>query len=50
MMAYSTARRFITGRTPGWAEQIGQVCVFGSAPKTAASQPQNILERVASWT
>src|ERR1700729_3994123 len=38
-----------TGRTPGWARQIGQVWTFGSSPKES-SQPQNIFVRVASWT
>ena len=43
------ASRFITGSTPGWARQTGQVWVLGGSPKLS-SQPQNIFVRVESWT
>ncbi len=46
--ANSTARRLITGSVPGMPRQIGQVWLLGGAPNVVA-QPQNILERVASW-
>ena len=50
-MADSMAFALTTGRAPGNPRQIGQTCVFGSAPNTVA-QPQNILETVLSsmWT
>lgn len=47
LMAYSTARRLMTGSTPGIPRQMGQVCVFGGSPNFVL-QPQNILERVSS--
>ena len=44
-IAYSTAWRFSTGRTPGCPRQTGQVCEFGGAPKEV-EQPQKILDAV----
>src|ERR1041384_6840699 len=48
-MALSTATRLITGSEPGWPRQTGQVSEFGGAPKRF-SHPQNIFDRVESWT
>ncbi len=48
-MADSTAVPLTTGSEPGSPRQVGQTCVFGSAPKTVA-QPQNIFEAVPSST
>src|SRR5262245_39657052 len=45
----SIAARLATGRLPGRPRQTGQICVFGSAPKSVG-QPQNILVRVPSST
>jgi hypothetical protein len=45
----STARRLMTGRTPGSARQTGQTYVFGAASAYAVEQPQNILDAVRSW-
>jgi hypothetical protein len=36
---------FATGKDPGKPKQVGQVCVFGSAPNSV-EQPQNIFEFV----
>src|SRR5439155_15279756 len=47
-MPNSTARRLITGRTPGIPWQTGYVWLLGTAPNVVA-QPQNIFERVRSW-
>ena len=48
-MAYSTARRFVTGSDPGRPRQTGQTSVFGGAPKRLG-QPQNIFVSVESST
>src|SRR5258708_19975631 len=48
-MVYSIAALLITGSEPGRPRQTGQVCEFGSAPKTVG-QPQNIFDAVASST
>jgi hypothetical protein len=45
------AALFSTGKAPGRPRQVGQVCVFGSAPYSTG-HAQNILLRVVScaWT
>ena len=48
-MVDSTATRFSTGSDPGSPRQVGQVWLFGGAPKVV-SQPQNIFETVPSST
>src|SRR5580704_14120029 len=48
-MAISTARRFRTGKAPGWPRHTGQTLVLGGAPNPVR-QPQKILVRVFSWT
>ena len=40
---------FATGKEPGKPKQVGQVCVFGSAPNSV-EQPQNIFELVDNST
>jgi hypothetical protein len=52
MMVSSTARRLMTGSTPGMPRQIGQTWLFGAAPAYSDEQPQNILLTVKSceWT
>ncbi len=45
----SMAAAFVTGSEPGRPRQVGQVCVFGAAPKVV-EQPQNIFETVPSST
>lgn len=54
MIDISTARRFMTGRTPGNAATIGSTSEFGSASKwsgwAAFGTRVNILVRVASST
>src|SRR3954452_3641987 len=52
MIVSSTARRLMTGRTPGIPRQIGQTWLFGDAPAYSDEQPQNILLAVRSceWT
>src|SRR5262245_12725357 len=47
--AYSTARRFRTGSTPGMPSDTGSISLLGGAPK-AADGPEKILEAVCSWT
>jgi hypothetical protein len=46
-MPNSTARRLITGSTPGMPWHTGQVCAFGGAPNFVV-QPQNIFDFVES--
>ena len=48
-MTNSTARRLITGSTPGSARQTGQTWVFGAASAYAVEHAQNILDAVLSW-
>ena len=45
-MTNSTARRLITGSTPGSARQTGQTWVLGAASAYAVEQAQNIFEAV----
>ena len=40
---------FATGKDPGKPKQVGQVCVFGSAPNSV-EHPQNIFELVDNST
>ena len=49
--AFSTAARLSVGSAPGWPEQTGQTCVFGSPPN-AVEQAQKILLLVfiSTWT
>src|SRR5271155_1354289 len=48
-VANSTERWLRTGKAPGRPRQVGQMLVFGSAPKRLA-QPQKALVSVRSWT
>ena len=48
LMASSMAFLLVTGRTPGWPVQTGQILVLGVAPNLV-EQPQNILLSVKSW-
>src|ERR1700722_859603 len=49
MIAYSTARLFITGSTPGKPSTTASTWLFGSPPKPLAA-PGKILLRVESCT
>ena len=48
-MTNSTARRLITGSTPGSARQTGQTWVFGAASAYVFEHAQNIFDAVLSW-